>query len=257
MSEYEQIKDYKPLMASEGGICIERHGVFEPDTEGHFQKANATASASTPSNIWAGKFEPAPEPQMVSDCCKAEIFSEMDRSIAWDTKEGYTNEVFCSKCGKACVPVDKEPVCEMDSPETIRRMIKNLQELADRKANREPAAPSIENPNRCPNSDCHYYNNSSNNCYNCGALDCAILTACKVPTVEEIETLKAEIERLKGILVNMPTPEEAGLFVGLVEYSAPTDDWNINALKTCAAFYKLKAQSEQPACPKPPVEGAK
>ena len=50
------------------------------------------------------KFEPAPEPQMVSDCCKAEIFSEMDRSIAWDTKEGYTNEVFCSKCGNPCVP---------------------------------------------------------------------------------------------------------------------------------------------------------
>jgi len=47
---------------------------------------------------------PAPEPQMVSDCCKAEIFSEMDRSIAWDTKEGYTNEVFCSKCGNPCVP---------------------------------------------------------------------------------------------------------------------------------------------------------
>ena len=63
------------------------------------------------------KFEPAPEPQMVSDCCKAEIFSEMDRSIAWDTKEGYTNEVFCSKCGNPCILVDKEQMEKIDSIE--------------------------------------------------------------------------------------------------------------------------------------------
>lgn len=57
----------------------------------------------------------------------------------------------------------------------------------------------------------------------------------------QLTASQQEVERLKGMIPI--TVDEAQLLVGLVEHSVPTDDWNINALKTCAAFYKLKAQA--------------
>lgn len=153
MSEYEQVKNYRPLMASEGGICIERHEVFEP----------------------------APEPQMVSDCCKAEIFSEMDRSIAWDTKEGYTNEVFCSKCGKSCEVVDKEPLQKLQPSNFLYK---------------EPATP-IENPRLLTDEEmidayanAAGYSHSMNGLKSvCKAQDAKTFDAARqsLPTVEEIK----------------------------------------------------------------------
>lgn len=76
MSEYEQIKDYNPLMASEDGICIERHGVFEP----------------------------APEPQeQVMRCPR---WGDCEYTDACD---GYSRQTEGCPIFPACIPVDKEP----------------------------------------------------------------------------------------------------------------------------------------------------
>ena len=57
--------------------------------------------------VTAKKFEPTPKPQMVSDCCKAKIqylhFKYQNHPASDETVAQ------CSNCGKACVPVDKEP----------------------------------------------------------------------------------------------------------------------------------------------------
>jgi len=58
---------------------------------------------------------------------------------------------------------------------------------------------------------------------------------------EQLKAKEDEIDRLKEMMLDA---DEAHLLVGLVEHSAPTDDWNINALKTCAAFFKLKTQAK-------------